>query len=231
MNLEDPYNDQPVIDGEVVSEDPVSPRNRPEWRVWSYFGAEKAAEAARVLEFEGERDGLFHYRDWRDNERYTLPVIAKLDRFRKEQTAANHENQLRWPRWRRIGGLWALATVVLFIWSTTMVDTGSDDNRNTGMLLLKLSIVSIVAGPMIIGAIIVVGRVEPTPLPAHRMFYTDAEIEQAERDRQRQQAMAAVATTAYFAHKYVQHQRHELAKDIAKQIEASNHHQSPSNWW
>lgn len=204
---------RPFIDGEFTVEQGSHVHDRPEWQVWVYFGQHKFDEATQRLQFLREQGGLYHYRDTRDGQFYSVPVIERVKTFFKDQRLAQVHNLASRKNWKLAWGFWGATLVALFLAGMASHPTQNPDLANViGMTFIILFIV----GGIVLATAQSAAKRRPLPLPQHEMFFTDVEIEQQQARARQQEAIAMFAVAAYAAHKYHQHSQEHLADLIAE---------------
>lgn len=200
--------------------DSTSPHDLPQWRVWLYFGQDKFVSATQNLEYLRTADGLHHYRDRRDGGYYSVPVEGTVREHFKEKRLSDVYNMASWKNWKLAWGLWGATLVALFL-ATWICYPANDaavraQNDAIGNTLFVTMLIVFIVGIVVLPTGRAMTKAQPTPLPRHTMFLTDAEIDAIRRREQQKQALAGVLLVAYAAHKYHEHSQEHLADLIAE---------------
>ena len=216
---------QPFFEGEYTVEESPHVHDRPEWQVWAFFGEHKFQAATQRLHFLGERNGRYHYRDLRDGEEYSVPNFERVKEYFKEQRLAEVYNAASWKNWKLGWQLWALALGLLFAAMWILHAPNQPEPVNTlGVIWFAVFLVG--------GIALLIGRSgtkrRPRELPEHRMFYTDAELAELQRQQNVKNAIAVAMIAGYAAHKYHQHSQERLAHLIVE--EQQGHGLYGSEW-
>jgi hypothetical protein len=217
----DDVRNAPYVDGEFTVEQEGHLADQPEWKAWLYFGAAKYTEAVRRLRYTGMADNLYHYEDRRDGQRYSLPLIERVQSHFREAKQANKHNNVVRRRWKTVWLSWAATLVLLFIIG---VKSHPTENPNLANVIGMTMIILLVVGAPVIGIAHSASKRRPRPLPSHVMWYTDAELAEMERKQRQKDILIAGATAAYVAHKYHQHSQERLADLIVERQNAHDWH-------
>jgi hypothetical protein len=206
---------EPTIDAEFVPEDAERPLYQPQWQVFLYYGQHKFDEATKHLQFVQTKDGLYHYVDRRDGTKYSLPVIERVKEHRKDERRVEVQRDRQRADTGIAFAFWAALSLLLFTIAGAL-EAGPESVQDpaAGRVVMNVFVAFLFVVPLLIGVVRLLVRYPVRPLPAHVPFLTDEEIAEARRREAQRNALAMAATVAYVAHKYRQHERHELAEEI-----------------
>jgi hypothetical protein len=219
---------QPYTEGEYTEQRDAHIHDRPEWQVWAFFGDAKFHTATQRLHYLGESGGLYLYRDLRDGEEYSVPTFERVKEHFKDQRLAAVHNAASGKNWKLGWQLWGLALVVMLL-LMIIVNKATPVNHAEPMNTLAVIWFTI----FLVGGLgLALGRsgskLRPRALPPHRMFFTDEELAQMQRQQNTRDAIALAVVAGYAAHKYHEHSQDRLAHKIAE--EERGHGLHGSEW-
>lgn len=202
------------LDAEFTVE-PEDWRSEPQWRAFERFSSpSKVRDALTYLDYEGECDGLYHYRDRRyPAEVYTLPSERTVRIYQLE-------NQIREKKYGRLHeiayGVKIFGGCLLVVGLLATMAKHQD-----WMLFLGIPVLVFVLGWAVM-------QFPAVPvLPIFRTFLSDEEHEQIRKHEVRKEAAKAAAVLAYSAYRL--HERHEQRR-MEQMADILADRMNPKHW-